>query len=134
MTTSTHTLWRHLKAQTHIDRPCSEPVNLCTETIYPLRAWGTGSSLVIEKCLSRKSLLRLVGDHRGERISCLNGVIWITRSGNPEDILVCAGESFSITEKGSFLIEGLAETRRKNRVALSVNPLIMDRNCGKKER
>jgi hypothetical protein len=58
-------------------------------------------------------MLLLVGDHSGERIACLNGLIWITQSGNPEDFLICAGESFSITQKGITLIEGLAETRLK---------------------
>jgi len=40
-------------------------------------------------------------------------MVWITQSGNPEDIIVCAGESFTITQNGTILIEGLVETRLK---------------------
>jgi hypothetical protein len=111
MTTNTHVLWRHPNGQQHVDAPCSETADPVTETLYPLR--GRDRSLVIEKCLPKKSLLQLVGDHSGEMISCLNGVIWITQSGNPEDFLVCAGESFTITQKGVILIEGLVEARLK---------------------
>ena len=111
MTTNTQILWHHSNEQQHVDAPCSETVDQGTETLYPLR--GKDKSLVIEKCLPKKSLLRLVGDHSGERISCLNGLVWITQSGNPEDIFVCAGESFIITQKGALLIEGLVETRLK---------------------
>jgi len=94
-----------------LDVPCPETVNPGTETLSPLR--GRDSSLGIDRCLPKKSLLHLVGDHRGERIACLNGVVWITQSGNPEDIVVCAGETFAITQKGTILIEGLVETHLK---------------------
>jgi Protein of unknown function (DUF2917) len=111
MTTNTHILWRRPKGQQFGDTPCSETIEPATKTLFPLR--GKYKSLVIEKCLPMKSLLQLPGDHRGEKISCLNGVIWITQSGNPEDILLCAGGSFTITQKGTILIQGLVETRLK---------------------
>jgi len=111
MSTNIHILWRHPRGQQLVDAPCSETVDPGTETLYPLR--GKGRSLVIERCLPKKSLIQLVGDHSGERISCLNGMVWITQSGNPEDIIVCAGESFTITQNGTILIEGLVETRLK---------------------
>jgi len=111
MTTNTHILWRHPKGQQQVGAPCSEIVDPGTETVYPLQ--GQGRSLVFEKCLPKKSMLKLVGDHSGERISCLNGVIWITQSGNPEDILVLSGKSFTIIQKGTIVVQGLVETRLK---------------------
>jgi len=111
MTAQTHIQWRHPSSQALEDAPCSETVHPGTETVYPLQ--GNDLFQVVEKCLSRKALLKLVGNHCGERISCLHGVLWITQSGNPEDIFVCAGESFTITQPGILLIEGLAESRLK---------------------
>ena len=95
----------------NLDAPCSVSIDPDVETLFPLR--GKNRSLIIEKCIPKKSLLKLVGDHRGERISFLNGVVWITQSGNSEDIIACAGETFTITQKGTILIEGLVETRLK---------------------
>lgn len=109
MTDNLPTLSRHPMGHQHLDVPCPEFVDPGTETLYPLR--GEGSALVIGKCLSRNSLLKLVGDHSGELISCLNGVAWITQSGNPDDFVIYAGESFTITEKGTILIQGMKETR-----------------------
>jgi hypothetical protein len=111
MTTNTHILWRRPKSQQYGDSPCAETIEPATKTLFPLR--GTHKSLAIEKCLPMKSMLQLPGDHRGERISCLSGVIWITQSGNPEDILLYAGRSFTITQKGTILMQGLTETRLK---------------------
>ncbi|MDR3577908.1 MAG: DUF2917 domain-containing protein [Anaerolineaceae bacterium] len=108
MTTYTQLLGRHANGQAQLDAPCSETMDPGTETLFPLR--GKERSVVLKKCLAKKSLLKLVGDPIGEKISCLKGVIWITQSGNPEDILVCAGESFTITQKGILLIQGLEET------------------------
>jgi hypothetical protein len=111
MTAHTHRLWRHPAGQPRVDAPCSETVDPGTERLHPLR--GKERSLGIEKCIPKKSLLLLVGDHRGEKVVCLDGVIWITQPGNPDDILLCSGDSFTITQKGLLLIEGLVETRLK---------------------
>jgi hypothetical protein len=111
MTTNPQILWRHPKGQQHVDAPCSETVDTGTERLSPLR--GKDGSLAIGKCLPKNSLIRLVGDHRGERIACVKGRLWITQSGNAEDIILCAGEAFTITQKGTLLIEGLVETRLK---------------------
>jgi hypothetical protein len=111
MTTHMHTLWRLTNGRHLPDAPFLEKIGPRTETLSPLRT--RAASLMLEKCLAEKPLLKLAGDHRGERVTCLNGVAWITQSGNPDDIFVCAGESFSITRKGLLLIEGLVETRVK---------------------
>ena len=109
MNINTQILFRQPKGQHLVDAPCPEAVDPGTVTLYPLR--GEDRSLVIEKCLPKKSLLQLVGNHSGERIACLNGMVWITQSGNLEDFLISSGEIFTITQKGTILIEGLEETR-----------------------
>ena len=106
MTANPHILWRHPKPAGDL---CADAVHPATETLVPLR----GNFSDIEKCLPRRALIQLVGDHIGEKISCLNGVIWITQSGNPEDILLSTGDSYPITQSGTLLIQGLAESRLK---------------------
>lgn len=112
MATNTHILLHHPKDR-RVDVPCTKNISPHTEILYPLRR--KASSLVIKKCLSRKSLLKLMDDHSGEEITCLNGVIWITQTGNPEDIFLCNGETFAINQKGTILIQGMVETRLKIR-------------------
>ena len=111
MTTNTHILWRHPKGQPHAGAPCPESIVPDTEMLYPLR--GKVKPLDIEKWLIKNSLLKLVGDHSEERITCLSGVVWITQPGDLEDIVLSTGEAFTITQKGTILIEGLAESRLK---------------------
>jgi hypothetical protein len=111
MTTQSQTLWRQPENNLFVDAPCSETVVHGAETLYPLRS--SDGALAIEICLAKNALLRLAGDHRGERVSCLSGVAWITQPGDPQDILVSAGETFAIAQKGAILVEGLAEARIK---------------------
>lgn len=111
MTTNTQILWPRSKEQQHVCAPDSETVGLVTETLLPLQS--KRELMDVEKCLSRRSLIRMVGDHSGEKISCLSGVVWITQSGNPEDFLTCAGETFDIIQKGTVVIQGLVTAHVK---------------------
>lgn len=106
-----------------VDVPCSENNPRHVEILYPL-AHKAGIT-VLEGCLQKKSLLRLTGDHSGEKLFVVTGLIWITQSGNPEDIFLRAGESFDITHKGAVLIEGVVETRLK--ITTSQEPLVIGR-------
>lgn len=107
ITTHTPNLWQDPKAGQHINAPCSETIDPSTEKLHPLGV------RTMEKCLSKHSLLKLVGDHTGERVTCLRGVVWITQSGEQEDILLSTGEAITIIQTGSILIEALAESRLK---------------------
>jgi hypothetical protein len=91
--------------------PCTENNSYRTEILYPLSRKVNYSS--VEKCLSQNSLLHLKGDHSGERLTSVNGVIWVTQSNNPKDIFLCTGESLDITQKGTLLIQAMDETRLK---------------------
>jgi hypothetical protein len=65
----------------------------------------------VERSLPKKSMLLLRGDHRGERLIAEKGMLWITQSGHLEDILLDTSESYEVTQKGTLLIQGLAESR-----------------------
>jgi len=98
-----------LRSQPRFDAPCSDQVNPTTETLYPLRA--NDGTLVLERCLHRRSLLKLVGDHRGEEISCLEGAAWITQPGDPQDFVLEAGDAFTVAQKGAVVVQGMTQTR-----------------------
>jgi hypothetical protein len=72
MTTHTQHLWRQPKGQPHIDAPCSETIDPHGNALPPRR-----TDPGLDKCSKRSYSL---GNHR-ERISCLDGVAWITSPG-----------------------------------------------------
>jgi hypothetical protein len=90
---------------------CAENNSYRAEILYPLSHKANYSA--VEKCLAQNSLLHLKGDHSGERLTSVNGVIWVTQSNNLEDIVLYTGESFDITQKGSLVIQAMDETRLK---------------------
>jgi len=65
----------------------------------------------VEKYLPTRSLLMLKGDHSGEKLTSIDGIIWITQSGDPEDIVLCPGESYEITHRGPIVVQSMADTR-----------------------
>ena len=65
----------------------------------------------VEKYLPARSLLMLKGDHSGEKLTSIDGIVWITQSGDPDDMVLCPGETFEITRKGPIVIQSLADTR-----------------------
>lgn len=60
--------------------------------------------------IGTRSLYRLQGDHRGERIDVVAGLVWVTQSGDTQDHLLQHGESLEITRPGTVLAEGMAES------------------------
>jgi hypothetical protein len=60
--------------------------------------------------LRRDERIRLDGRNSGRVISCREGVLWLTQTGNPGDHLIRAGESFSIGHYGMVLVSALADS------------------------
>ena len=60
--------------------------------------------------LCRDELIRLDGDDTGRIVSCRNGVLWLTQTGNPGDHLIRAGEAFAIDRPGVVLVSALEES------------------------
>jgi hypothetical protein len=63
-----------------------------------------------EHRLCRDDRIRLDGDCSGRVISCREGVLWLTQTGNPGDHLIRAGESFSIDRPGVAVISALEDS------------------------
>ncbi len=66
---------------------------------------------VTEVSIRANSLFRLPGDHRGERIDVLAGIVWITQPGDTADHLLKRGESLPITQPGMVVAQGLSESQ-----------------------
>ena len=60
--------------------------------------------------LRRGEQIRLDGNAGGNVISCREGILWLTQTGNPGDHLVLAGETFRIAAPGRIVIGALADS------------------------
>jgi len=71
-----------------------------------------GSMMKTEEAhrLCRDELIRLDGDDTGRIVSCRNGVLWLTQTGNPGDHLIRAGEAFAIDRPGVVLVSALEDS------------------------
>jgi len=63
-----------------------------------------------EHRLRRDERIRLDGNAAGRVISCREGVLWLTQTGNPGDHLIRVGEAFSIDRPGLVLISALEDS------------------------
>jgi hypothetical protein len=61
--------------------------------------------------LDKYKIWSLEGDRRGDRISCRNGVLWITQEGDLKDYILEAGRDFWVTKPGSVVVQALADAR-----------------------
>ena len=46
---------------------------------------------------------------RGERIECRTGQLWVTQDGDPRDVILKAGECFTLDRPGAALVSALEE-------------------------
>ena len=57
--------------------------------------------------LNKKELVAIERDARGLIVSCLDGEIWITQSGDLNDHLILPGMSFTVSCKGKVVMVAL---------------------------
>ncbi len=60
--------------------------------------------------LAHRKILRL-RDRDGDRVECLDGSVWITQDGDPRDVLLDAGETFTLDRSGTTIVYALADAR-----------------------
>lgn len=60
-----------------------------------------------EIVLNGSELLKLEIRQPGARVMCTTGTLWLTQPGDPHDHLLMAGQSFSINQQGTILVQGL---------------------------
>jgi hypothetical protein len=52
-------------------------------------------------------LLKLEFGQPGTRVICTTGTLWLTQEGDPHDHLLKAGQSFTLDQPGTVLVQGL---------------------------
>lgn len=63
-----------------------------------------------EHTLRRDEGMRLRGNAAGRSVSCREGILWVTQTGNPGDHLLRAGETFSSERPGRLVVGALADS------------------------
>ena len=69
--------------------------------------------------LKKKELLAIEKNAKGMTVYCLDGEIWLTRSGDLNDHLILPGKSFTASCKGKIVLVAL------NSATLTLNPLAL---------
>lgn len=64
----------------------------------------------VARSLAKDSLLR-IRKGRGQTVMVIEGLAWVTQDGDPRDIFLEAGESFTLTCPEMTLVQALADTR-----------------------
>jgi Protein of unknown function (DUF2917) len=65
--------------------------------------------------LAARSIERVEGA-KGQQITCLDGVVWITQANDTRDIILSRGQSFIVDRKGLTVVFALKEA------AIAVGP------------
>jgi len=60
--------------------------------------------------LAHRKILDL-RNRTGDRVECLDGSVWITQDGDPRDVILGAGESFTLDRPGTALVYALEDAR-----------------------
>ena len=60
--------------------------------------------------LPKTGLFR-IHDGQGQRIECLQGCLWVTQESDPRDIILEAGEGFTIDRAGETFLSALSDAR-----------------------
>ncbi len=59
--------------------------------------------------IERSAFCRLGRNHRGARIRCSRGTLWVTQPGDPADYILRAGDGLTVTRPGMILVQALSD-------------------------
>ncbi len=62
---------------------------------------------VNEVQLPARQIWRENGDHRGQVVTCVRGVVWLTHENTPGDYVLLPGQEFVVARRGLLLAQGL---------------------------
>jgi Protein of unknown function (DUF2917) len=65
--------------------------------------------MVNEVKLPARQIWREGGDHRGQVVTCVRGIVWLTHEGMPGDHVLTAGQAFVVEQRGLLLAQGLGD-------------------------
>ena len=58
-----------------------------------------------------KGQLHRIHDGQGLRVQCLSGCLWLTQESDPRDVVLEAGDAFTIDRAGNTYLSALADSR-----------------------
>jgi hypothetical protein len=67
--------------------------------------------LPVELHLRRKGVWRTQSRRRGLTLACLEGVAWVTLTGDPNDHILRKGQTLTVAQRGRILVEALRDAR-----------------------
>ncbi len=65
--------------------------------------------IVNEVKLNTRQIWRESGDHCGQVVTCLRGVVWLTHERMPGDYVLLPGQAFVVSRRGLLLAQGLRD-------------------------
>ncbi len=69
------------------------------------------NDLMLDSRTLAKGRIRRVPHALGHRVECVTGVLWITQDGDPRDIVLEPGGTFTFDMRGDALISALDDSR-----------------------
>lgn len=64
---------------------------------------------VNEVKLPAQHIWRESGDHRGQVVTCVRGIVWLTHDSMPGDHVLTPGQEFVVVQQGLLLAQGLRD-------------------------
>jgi hypothetical protein len=61
--------------------------------------------------LRRKELVRARTHWRSVTLTCLEGLVWVTQAGDPEDHMLGKGQALTVARRGRVLVEAMRDAR-----------------------
>lgn len=58
-----------------------------------------------------KGQLQRIEDGRGSRVLCIGGCLWVTQQGSRRDIVLNAGDEFTLSRDGTTIVMALCDSR-----------------------
>ncbi len=55
-------------------------------------------------CMARRQVVKVSGG-RGHTVVCHDGSVWVTQDGDPRDVVLGAGETFTLDRDGTALVQ-----------------------------
>jgi hypothetical protein len=69
------------------------------------------NDLMLDSRALDRGRIRRVHRPLGRRVECVSGTLWITQDGDPRDIVLAPGDSFTFDHRGDALISALDDAR-----------------------